>query len=211
MGLRDAPSITATTLFVRYHLVRALSSRQVCCDSSAQACVHNGATPHTGSLLNQPSDEGDDAVNRSAAEEASSPAEQQSRQHIAPVAARDGDPTASHDSSRPHDVASAADDLRPPQPSSRLPASAPPFSLRAALVPLYQLLLGLLRLGRHWLQYILVRAGVGTAVALLALHLLLNKVVLPLVNGSVLPGALQQAQAATLRQVGAAEHGPCKQ
>eukprot|EP00878_Enallax_costatus_P043848 GHUV01051944.1.p1 GENE.GHUV01051944.1~~GHUV01051944.1.p1 ORF type:complete len:258 (+),score=99.28 GHUV01051944.1:99-872(+) len=129
-------------------------------------------------------------------------------QDAAPASTALPEPAASHDGARPHDAASAsaaaaAGQLKAAQPTSRKRSAVPAFSLRAAVVPLYQLLLGLLALTRGWLQYILVRAGVGTAVSLLALHLVLNKVALPLCNKKLLPGLLQQAQAATLREVSA--------
>lgn len=54
---------------------------------------------------------------------------------------------------------------------------------------------------RNWLQYILVRAGVGTGALLLFMHLLLNKAVLPLVNKTALPNIVRHVEALTLREV----------
>lgn len=77
----------------------------------------------------------------------------------------------------------------------------PAFSLAAALAPVAQLLLGLAALAQTWLQRWLVRAGLGTGLGLLLLHLLLNRLALPLANRQLLPGLLAEVEAATLREV----------
>jgi hypothetical protein len=81
--------------------------------------------------------------------------------------------------------------------------SVPAFSLAAALDPLGQLLLGLWALAQVALRRWLVRAGLGLGLGLLALHLLLNRLLLPLANRQLLPGLLAEAQELTLREVGA--------
>jgi hypothetical protein len=69
------------------------------------------------------------------------------------------------------------------------------------MAPLGQLLLGLAALGQVWLRRWLVRAGLGLGLGLAALHLLLNKVALPLANRQLLPGLLAEAEALSLREV----------
>ncbi|KAF8055821.1 TIC236 [Scenedesmus sp. PABB004] len=125
---------------------------------------------------------------------------QQQQQQAAPQPASLPQPGASTDA--PHDAASAsalaaAGRLAPPGAERGLP----PFSLGAAIAPLGALLLGVAALLQAWLRRWLVRAGVATGVGLLALHLLINRVALPLVNARLLPGLLDEAQQLTLREV----------
>ncbi|KAF6250262.1 hypothetical protein COO60DRAFT_1706191, partial [Scenedesmus sp. NREL 46B-D3] len=99
-------------------------------------------------------------------------------------------------------TASKRQQQRQQQQQQQLEApSVPAFSLAAALDPLAHLLLGLWALVQAWLRRWLVRAGLGLGLGLLALHLLLNKLGLPLANRQLLPGLLEEAQALSLREV----------
>lgn len=52
-----------------------------------------------------------------------------------------------------------------------------------------------------WLSRWLLRSGVAAGMLLLGLHLLLNRVLLPLANRALLPGLLADASRLTMREV----------
>jgi hypothetical protein len=65
-----------------------------------------------------------------------------------------------------------------------------------------QLLLGMAAAVAAFSRRWWVRLGVGCSLLLLALHLLLNRLLLPLANSQLLPGVLSEASRISMRQVG---------